>query len=350
MRLQLFSLLDPGQQTTIHEAPFKIGRRSDNNLVVGDTSVSRYHAVIRKEGRHLVIVDLDSTRGTYLNDKRVKSAPLKPGDIITFGKSKWRVERLAAEVMPSPSPEISEDMLDGVGQLFVSYSRDNKKIIDHLISKLTAVGYDLWIDTDSLVGGKHWRGDIVAAIRKCEVFLIALSPYSISSDNVLTELTLAQKHKKRIIPVVIQPIVDIPDSMEYQLSGLQRIDLTSNLDADYIKLYNALSGKHDSVSTPQPGLSQPNKSDLGVLIHPPDPPKSPTLAAVFSFLPGIGQIYLGQGTKGAVLLIISIIGLLPFGVVYGILVIICAIDSWVLGNKLKEGIAIREWEFFWNKN
>jgi adenylate cyclase len=63
-----------------------IGRSPGNNLVLQDDRVSRNHALIRREGRGFLIIDLGSANGTYVNDKPVTAAtPLQSNDIIKVG-------------------------------------------------------------------------------------------------------------------------------------------------------------------------------------------------------------------------------------------------------------------------
>jgi pSer/pThr/pTyr-binding forkhead associated (FHA) protein len=70
------------QVIQIPDMPLTIGRRFDNNLVVSVNTVSRHHAIIQREGDHYIIIDLNSTGGTYVNDKKVMKAVLKSGDSI----------------------------------------------------------------------------------------------------------------------------------------------------------------------------------------------------------------------------------------------------------------------------
>jgi DNA-binding response OmpR family regulator len=60
-----------------------IGRWQDNDVVIDDRWVSRYHAQIRREGEQYVIRDLDSKNGTLVNGQRI-TAPtrLTDGDEI----------------------------------------------------------------------------------------------------------------------------------------------------------------------------------------------------------------------------------------------------------------------------
>ena len=55
-----------------------------------DLTVSAQHARIQKKDGRLLITDLDSTNGTFIDDKRLRPgvvATVPPGSCITFGKS-----------------------------------------------------------------------------------------------------------------------------------------------------------------------------------------------------------------------------------------------------------------------
>jgi len=107
-----------------------------------------------------------------------------------------------------------------MAQVFFSYSRKDSDFVDKLIAELESQGIDIWVDRGDILAGEAWRNSIVEAIINCPVFVIVLSPNSISSENVTKELTLAEQHKKRILPLVIKE-VQIPPSLDYQLAGLQ---------------------------------------------------------------------------------------------------------------------------------
>jgi DNA-binding response OmpR family regulator len=60
-----------------------IGRWEDNNIVVDDRWVSRYHARIRRENDHYVIEDLSSKNGTFVNGRRISEPTvLADGDQV----------------------------------------------------------------------------------------------------------------------------------------------------------------------------------------------------------------------------------------------------------------------------
>jgi pSer/pThr/pTyr-binding forkhead associated (FHA) protein len=63
-----------------------IGRRADNDVVIDNLAVSRYHARVVEDSGAFFIEDIGSTNGTYLNDMRVAKQRLRAGDQIRIGK------------------------------------------------------------------------------------------------------------------------------------------------------------------------------------------------------------------------------------------------------------------------
>ncbi|MBZ8177309.1 DUF3662 domain-containing protein [Corynebacterium sp. 3HC-13] len=82
-------LLQDGSSRTylVHEGSNTIGRSNDVDFRLPDTGVSRQHAEITWDGRDAVLVDLQSTNGTTVNDTPVENWLLADGDIITLGHS-----------------------------------------------------------------------------------------------------------------------------------------------------------------------------------------------------------------------------------------------------------------------
>ena len=64
----------------------RIGRMDDNDIVIDNPYVSKYHAVIHRTNHSYIIVDLGSANGIGVNDLRVREHQLRHGEIITLGR------------------------------------------------------------------------------------------------------------------------------------------------------------------------------------------------------------------------------------------------------------------------
>lgn len=109
-------------------------------------------------------------------------------------------------------------------QVFTSYSRRDKEIVDRLVGELERAGLDVWIDRTDIHSGNSWRVQIVEAIDTCDAFVLMLSPNSAASDNVRKEIDLAQDSARKTFVVLLEP-VKLPAEIRYQLAGLQFIDV-----------------------------------------------------------------------------------------------------------------------------
>ncbi len=79
------------KESTLKEFPmdkdaFTIGRKPDNDIQIDNPVVSGNHARIFKDGRKVVLEDLGSTNGTFVNKKKVSKCELKHKDIVFIGK------------------------------------------------------------------------------------------------------------------------------------------------------------------------------------------------------------------------------------------------------------------------
>ncbi|MFH1653541.1 MAG: sigma 54-interacting transcriptional regulator [Pseudomonadota bacterium] len=78
---------DSGKKLTLSKNEIKVGKKEDNDLVVTDKTVSRNHLEIQYKSDIFMLIDRDSTNGTYLNGNKVKEAYLFPGDQIKLGNT-----------------------------------------------------------------------------------------------------------------------------------------------------------------------------------------------------------------------------------------------------------------------
>jgi pSer/pThr/pTyr-binding forkhead associated (FHA) protein len=80
--------LTPGAIKTVGRAP-----RAD--FILDVALVSRFHCRLTAAADNLEVVDLESTNGTFVNDKRVAQATLAAGDRLRVGRVELTVDRKA---------------------------------------------------------------------------------------------------------------------------------------------------------------------------------------------------------------------------------------------------------------
>ena len=83
---------DLGRRHVLSKPVMRIGRGSNNDIVVPSDSVSRQHAQLERRGADLVISDLQSTNGTYINNERVNVEEwrLRRGDQLRVGDTVFK--------------------------------------------------------------------------------------------------------------------------------------------------------------------------------------------------------------------------------------------------------------------
>ncbi|MGQ0508141.1 MAG: sigma 54-interacting transcriptional regulator [Myxococcaceae bacterium] len=83
----------------------RIGKAADNDVVVDHPTVSRNHLIIRRKGERYLVVDLDSTNGTFIEGEQVREAYLRPGALLELGDVQLRFTPKVAFVEVEPIPE-----------------------------------------------------------------------------------------------------------------------------------------------------------------------------------------------------------------------------------------------------
>src|SRR5207253_3916630 len=69
-----------------------VGRVEDNAFQIAEPSVSSHHAEIILKGTDVLIKDLNSTNGTFINGEKVTEQVLKPGQTLRLGTVEMRLE------------------------------------------------------------------------------------------------------------------------------------------------------------------------------------------------------------------------------------------------------------------
>jgi pSer/pThr/pTyr-binding forkhead associated (FHA) protein len=85
-----------------------IGRVEDNLFQIAEASISSHHCEVLLRGRDVVIKDLNSTNGTFINGEQITESVLKPGQTLRLGQVELKLETgtsaSAPATAPAPSP------------------------------------------------------------------------------------------------------------------------------------------------------------------------------------------------------------------------------------------------------
>jgi hypothetical protein len=116
--------------------------------------------------------------------------------------------------------------------VFVSYSRKNEAIVLPVCAEVTKTGKKLWLDQQSgLSAGDSWAGEIVRAIKHAEGVMVMCSSAAFESDHVKREVYLADRYKKKLLPIFIED-AQPPEDFEYFFAGVQFLKLHETPEAD----------------------------------------------------------------------------------------------------------------------
>jgi pSer/pThr/pTyr-binding forkhead associated (FHA) protein len=81
-----------------------IGRVEDNMFPIAEASVSSHHCEVLLRGNEVVIHDLNSTNGTFINGEKITESVLKPGQTLRLGQVELRLEAEGAPTSSAPPP------------------------------------------------------------------------------------------------------------------------------------------------------------------------------------------------------------------------------------------------------
>lgn len=90
MALVTLRIVDGPERGRVYDqvaTPITIGREEGNVVRLNDERVSRFHLKIHENDDAVIATDLDSTNGTSINGELVQIWEIKPGDMITVGRS-----------------------------------------------------------------------------------------------------------------------------------------------------------------------------------------------------------------------------------------------------------------------
>jgi two-component system, cell cycle response regulator len=120
---------DLGKKFNLEAPSVLIGRSNKSDIQIDQESVSRNHAKIMNTGKSVILRDLGSTNGTYVNDELIDEYVLRDGDLIKIGRTIFKF-LTGGNVENAYHEEIYRlTTIDGLTQIF------NKRYFTELLER-----------------------------------------------------------------------------------------------------------------------------------------------------------------------------------------------------------------------
>lgn len=115
------------QEIILEKELTTIGRKPDNDIIIDNQAVSGHHAQIKAEGDEVMLEDLSSLNGTYVNSHKVSKTELFNGDVVLIGVHTLDVISDKNRAADQKSPAVRGRSMD---ETMVIAPDDKKKILN----------------------------------------------------------------------------------------------------------------------------------------------------------------------------------------------------------------------------
>ncbi|MFP4597819.1 MAG: GGDEF domain-containing protein [Persicimonas sp.] len=272
--------VDLGKKYSLAQSSTVIGRSSKVDIQIDEDAISRSHAIIDDLGNGFVVRDLDSTNGTYVNDRPIGQRKLVDGDQVKIGRTIFKF-LTGSNIEASYHDEIYRlTTTDGLTQIYnkryflkemeremsrsIRYDRDLSLVmcdIDHFKPINDTYGhlagdYILKQVAQRVLG--HIRRDDVLARYGGEEFILLLpeiaKPEAVRIAEKIRKLVESEPFKFDNVSIPITLSLGVADLAEYvQSNGAAAANETSEINCfAFIKLaddrlYKAKEGGRNKV-------------------------------------------------------------------------------------------------------
>lgn len=101
-----------------------IGRLPDNMVIIDNPAVSGHHARVYREGDQVIVEDLKSTNGTFVNGRHIYRHSLRNGDVMLVGKHTLVFDRMAFA-----APLVPEPVMSGLGDTMYLDTKQHRTLL-----------------------------------------------------------------------------------------------------------------------------------------------------------------------------------------------------------------------------
>lgn len=126
----------------------------------------------------------------------------------------------------------------GPAEIFISHSSKDANFVDRLHKILTSHGVKSFVSKANIRGAQRWHDEIGTALKRCDWFLLVLSPQSVRSAWVKHELIYAlqaSQYREHIIPVLYKNCDT--DALSWTLSAIEWIDFRRDFNKGCEQLF-----------------------------------------------------------------------------------------------------------------
>jgi pSer/pThr/pTyr-binding forkhead associated (FHA) protein len=118
-----------------------IGRVEDNTFQITEGSVSSHHCEVLLRGSDVVIRDLNSTNGSFINGEKISEGVLKPGQTLRLGQVELRLETGDSTTAP-PAPAALATPAPASGPAAAPATGGSKRQLDQTVVMKRGVSLD----------------------------------------------------------------------------------------------------------------------------------------------------------------------------------------------------------------
>lgn len=116
-------------------------------------------------------------------------------------------------------------------EVFLSHASADGKFADKVVAELRRHGVPVWYSATNILGAQQWHDEIGTALRRCDWFLVLISPHALQSFWLQRELFFALGQRRfvgRITPVLFEPCEH--EELSWTFSAIQLVSFLNGFE------------------------------------------------------------------------------------------------------------------------